>query len=136
MRSAGRVTAGLVGGALLLVGCTSGSGPEPVGEAGSCGEISVTDAINADIGPDETVREIVGSGCADGWMFAFPIIGPADGTTEADIEITVVLEAEGQFWIVRDRAEVCGTDDPANQDAYPTDAEVPEDIWPMACRTN
>ena len=41
---------------------------------------------------------------------------------------TVVLQAEGQFWILKDRVEVCGTG--------PDDAEVPSSICEPACNTN
>ncbi len=62
--------------------------------------------------------------CADGWAVAFPEAGPK---AEA-ITVTVVLEAEGQFWIPKNRADVCG--DTA------ADSEVPGSLFRDACQTN
>lgn len=62
--------------------------------------------------------------CAGGWAVAFPEAGPK---AEA-ITVTVVLEAEGQFWIPKNRADVCG--DTA------ADSEVPGSLFRDACQTN
>lgn len=126
----------LAGVGLLLTGCGSSEDPVPVGKASSCGEISITETIQSQIGEDMAVRSIDGSGCDSGWLFAYVTVGAADGNTEGDVTETMVFEAEGQFWIPVDRTAVCGTpaaDDPAKR---PADAEVPESIWPMACNSN
>ena len=60
--------------------------------------------------------------CADGWAYAFLNVGTGD---EA-ISPTVVFEAEGQFWIPKDRATVCKA--PGDQ--------VPAAIYQPACETN
>lgn len=62
--------------------------------------------------------------CAGGWAVAFPDAGPG---AEA-VTVTVVLEAEGQFWIPKDRAQVCGNS--------AADSEVPKQLYRDACQTN
>ena len=62
--------------------------------------------------------------CADGWAVAFPLVGEGEG----QIEVTVVLEAEGQFWVPKDRAKVCGDSS--------ADSEVPGTLYRDACQTN
>ena len=62
--------------------------------------------------------------CADGWAVAFPNVGPK----ETAVTVTVVLEAEGQFWIPKDRAKVCGN--------TAADSQVPKQLFQQACQTN
>ena len=62
--------------------------------------------------------------CADGWAVAFPETGPK----EAAVTVTAVFEAEGQFWVPKDRSKVCG-------DTAAT-SEVPESLYREACQTN
>ena len=94
----------------------SGTTPPAVGGTVKCDEASISKAL-------EGVDGLVGIedyACADGWAYAFV---DTDEYTE-----TVVLQAEGQFWILKDRVDVCGTG--------PDDAEVPASIWEPACNTN
>ena len=60
--------------------------------------------------------------CADGWAYAFINAGTGDEAVTG----TVVFEAEGQFWIPKDRATVCKA--PGDQ--------VPAAIYQPACETN
>jgi hypothetical protein len=62
--------------------------------------------------------------CADGWAVAFPNVGSG----EAEVTVTAVFEAEGQFWIPKDRTEVCGND--------AAKSEVPNSLYKEACQTN
>jgi hypothetical protein len=62
--------------------------------------------------------------CADGWAVAFPDVGPE----QTAVTVTAVFEAEGQFWIPKDRAKVCGEKAP--------DSEVPASLIEQACQTN
>ena len=62
--------------------------------------------------------------CADGWAVAFPNVG----TGEAEVTVTAVFEAEGQFWIPKDRARVCGKS--------AAKSEVPASLYKDACQTN
>jgi len=60
--------------------------------------------------------------CADGWAYAFVNVGSGD----EQVTVTKVFEAEGQFWVEKDRATVC---------AGPGD-QVPASIYRDACETN
>lgn len=62
--------------------------------------------------------------CADGWAVAFPEVGPP----ETSVTVTAVFEAEGQFWVPKDRSKVCG-------DAA-SNSEVPPSLYRDACQTN
>ena len=59
--------------------------------------------------------------CADGWAVAFPNVGSG----QAEVTVTVVFQAEGQFWVPQDRAKVCGNNSP-----------VPKSLYQQACQTN
>lgn len=59
--------------------------------------------------------------CADGWAAVQANVGTG---TEAVTE-TFIFEAEGQFWIPKDRSKVCGQP-----------PEVPEPIRTQACASN
>jgi hypothetical protein len=60
--------------------------------------------------------------CADGWAYAFVNVGSG----EEQYTATLVFEAEGQFWVPKDRAKVCNA--PGDQ--------VPASIYQDACETN
>ena len=103
---------------------------QTVGGTVACDRASVEKGVAAwtkAYGDGERATLPGGSGayrCADGWAVAFPEVGPK---AEA-VTVTVVLEAEGQFWIPKDRAKVCG--DSAG------DSEVPGSLYRDACETN
>jgi hypothetical protein len=42
----------------------------------------------------------------------------------------MIFEAEGQFWIPKSAADVCGT---YGDGTYPSDAMVPESLYDPAC---
>ena len=84
-------------------------------------------------GDGETLFSLDGLECADGWAATFPTIGTTEDNAVTE---TWVFEAEGQFWIQRDRNDVCGTQDANDSQAYPADAQVPEPIYQDACNTN
>ena len=76
-------------------------------------------------GEKATLAEASGSfRCADGWAVAFPDLGPA----ATAVTVTAVFEAEGQFWIPKDRAKVCGDN--------ASDSRVPKSLYRDACQTN
>ena len=62
--------------------------------------------------------------CVDGWAVAFPDVGSG----ETAVTVTAVFEAEGQFWIPKDRDGVCGE--------TAADSQVPESLYRDACQTN
>jgi hypothetical protein len=79
-------------------------------------------AETAEPGTPVALAEPDSFGCADGWAYADVNVGEGEGQfTE-----TRVFEAEGQFWIPKDRTKVCTA--PGN--------EVPEAIYTDACETN
>lgn len=107
-----------------------------VGGTAVCDEASLRSAIEASYsaeGADTKLLRVNEFECSDGWAVVFPDVGTNE---ENAVTVTEVLEAEGQFWLVKDRGAVCGTvsaDDPATR---PDDAQVPTDIWADACNTN
>lgn len=132
--------------ALVLVGCSSDDSsdaaasatPSLIGGTTTCDEATITEAATgaAEAGGEKLVS-LDDFQCADGWAVADATVGPTDGSTEGEVTVTMVFEAEGQFWIPKDRGDVCGTIDSSTATpAYPTDAQVPEAIWPAACLTN
>jgi hypothetical protein len=76
--------------------------------------------------------------CASGWAVVSGILGaadaPADGPQGAPTSF--IFEAEGQFWIPKAVADVCGTPWPntSGTDA-PADALIPADLYASACLT-
>lgn len=119
----------------LLAGCgsssdTAASGDttapvstgEMVGGMATCDAASITDAAKAGEDQPVALAEPDAFKCADGWAYAFVNVGSG----EEQVTVTKVFEAEGQFWIVKDRGDVC--DGPGNQ--------VPAAIYQDACQTN
>jgi hypothetical protein len=107
-----------------------------VGGMATCDEAAfqtaVTDLLAAG-GDGEKLFSIDDFQCVDGWAAVFPTVG----TTEDNaITETLVFQAEGQFWIPKDRMEVCGTANMDDPTAYPADSQVPEALWQPACNTN
>ena len=127
--------------AVLSIGvsaCSSGNegADEPMdGGMALCDEASLSAAISDNLAATESDVSLVSLDdftCLDGWATTSPTIGNVDfsiGTTE-------VFQAEGQFWIPKDRSVVCGTPDMNDPTAYPADSQVPEGIYQDACQTN
>ena len=66
--------------------------------------------------------------CSHGWAVAYGINGAA-GQSDGDASgapANIIFPAEGQFWIPKDPADVCGT---YGDGDYPSDAEIPEDLY-------
>lgn len=66
--------------------------------------------------------------CSDGWAVAYGIDGAA-GQSDGDAmgaPTNIIFQAEGQFWIPKDQADVCGT---YEDGSYPSDAEIPKDLY-------
>lgn len=107
-----------------------------VGGTAVCDEATLSAAISDSLvaaGSQASLISLDGFTCADGWATTFPTIGTDAATA---ITETLVFQAEGQFWIPKDRSEVCGTTDMNDLTAYPADSQVPEGIWQDACQTN
>ena len=67
--------------------------------------------------------------CADGWAVTSGLLASKDNP-QMGAPTSFVFEQEGQFWIPKDKAAVCGTLDGEN---YPSDAEVPEALYTQGC---
>ena len=97
---------------------------QKVGGASTCDKASISKAVentSTKEGP-VTLATSTSFKCADGWAYAFVNVGTGDSQYTA----TQVFEAEGQFWIPKDRMKVCKS--PGN--------EVPAAIYQDACNTN
>lgn len=139
MGSNARATMILLGaGMTALAGCTSASTESAVGGTTSCDVAALTapaaDAVAAD-SPDMKLDQVDDVQCADGWAAVLADISPTDGS-DGGFAVTLVFEAEGQFWIPKDRAKVCGTMSTTDPGARPKDSQVPAAIWPLACNSN
>lgn len=126
--------------AVILAGCGSDddAGNDPVKSekdamivtgSAKCDRASIEDALKAwseaNGGGRATLPDDPGTfRCSDGWAVAFPNVGSG----YSEVTVTAVFEAEGQFWIPKDRSQVCG--DTA------ADSEVPKSLYEAACQTN
>ncbi len=98
---------------------------QKVGGMATCDEASIGKAVEAVGTKSEPVVFNPQSGsfkCADGWAYAYANAG----TGNEQFTETLVFEAEGQFWIPKNREKVCIA--PGNQ--------VPKSIYQDACGTN
>ena len=112
----------LLGGAsLVLVGCSSDLS---VGGTAECNDTTIAEAVTGD--PTFAEYVVTDYKCADGWAFA--AANPAEGQMGAPA--MMIFEAEGQFWIPKSAADVCGT---YGDGSYPSDAMVPESLYDPAC---
>ena len=129
-------------GAAALSGCSFsiGSSSDSSSEGAMVGgmtectlealQSSVDEAAKA-LGPNNVLSDQTLS-CADGWAVVGGILGEADAPSDGPqgAPTTFIFQQEGQFWIPKDKAMVCGT---INGDAYPSDAEVPEALYTEGC---
>ena len=88
----------------------------------ACDAASITKAAQGADDAPVALAEPDSFKCADGWAYAFVNVGSG----EEQYTATLVFEAEGQFWVPKDRAKVCNA---------PGD-EVPAAIYKDACETN
>ena len=95
---------------------------DTVGGTATCDAASLVEAAQ---GADPNVTGLDDPNafkCADGWAYA----SVDTGSGSDQYAVVVVFEAEGQFWVPKDRAEVCTA--PGDQ--------VPESLYQMACETD
>lgn len=104
-----------------------------IGGMATCTQADFGDTIAAGLPKGEVLVSVDSFKCEDGWAYAFATIGDGKGH---NITVTDVFEAEGQFWIPKDRKDVCGTVNPSAPATRPADAQVPAGIWQQACNTN
>ena len=104
-----------------------------IGGMVTCTQADFGDVIAAGLPKGEVLVSVDSFQCDSGWAFAFATLGDGKGH---NIAVTDVFEAEGQFWIPKDRGKVCGTVGLSNPSVRPADSQVPAAIWPSACNTN
>ncbi len=111
---------------LVLAGCSSGSTDDTaVGGTVECNDTTIAEAVNSDPAFDNYVVHTYK--CADGWAYAAL---PSAGQGETGAPAMMIFEAEGQFWIPKSQADVCGT---YTDGTYPSDALIPESLYDPAC---
>ncbi len=135
-------SAGLIG-SLGLAGCSSSStsadvttSPSPsssvIGGMTECTQSAIEPTLKAELKGDVQLMSFNDLMCADGWATVGAVIG--DGKQGAPT--SYIFEQEGQFWIPKQAADVCGTVDyDTDPVEYPSDAQVPEVLFTSACLT-
>ena len=68
--------------------------------------------------------------CADGWAVTSGILASKENP-EMGAPTSFVFEQQGQFWIPKDKATVCGTN-PTTTTA-PADAVIPAELFLAGC---
>lgn len=105
--------------------------PSLIGGMVTCTQGALSDAVQGGMGKGEELVSVNSFRCADGWAVAEVTVGDGKGH---DYDTVVVLEAEGQFWILKDRGKACGTDN--GQMTRPVDAQIPASLWKDGCTTS
>ena len=143
MRKTLVLSTALIIAGLSLAGCSSSDSDTAISESPMVGGMTecTTEAVQPFV--DEAVLALATDGssdnampiddlqCADGWAVVNGVLGPkdapADGPQGAPTKF--IFQAEGQFWILKNQEQVCGT----GGENYSTDAQVPEAIYADAC---
>lgn len=68
--------------------------------------------------------------CADGWAVTSGLLASTQNPQQG-APTSFVFQAEGQFWVVQDKAKVCGTN-PTTTTA-PADATIPASLFLSGC---
>ena len=117
-------------------GSTTGGNDEPIGGTVECSESALRAGLE---GYTDEIVSVNGFECQDGWAVVFLSVDGGSDDPEYTVAGIAVLEAEGQFWISKDRVDVCGSIpeiDDAGQPIRPDDAQVPASLWGAACLGN
>lgn len=127
-------------GAIGCSGATSSSStdePTKVGGTTECTVDAVQPFVTAyvELSDPQNQMPIDDLQCAKGWAVATGILGPKDAPSDGPqgAPTSLVLEAEGQFWIIKDKARVCGTYNADDPESVPDDAEVPAALYVAGC---
>jgi hypothetical protein len=143
-----------------LSACSSSSGSSTAASAAPSGSAvgGMTTCDAATVGPEalkaaqainaNNTFEVQDVACDSGWAVATGILGGSAGEEGAETDsesnsegdnaaaapqgapTSFIFEAEGQFWIPKTAADVCGT---INGTTYPSDAQIPEALFPAGC---
>lgn len=126
--------------ALTLAACASDGSTTPDQTVGGMTECTVEEVqpsvtTYVELADPQNQMPIRDLQCADGWAVASGILGPKDAPVDGPqgAPTSIVLEAEGQFWIVKEKDYVCGTYDPESPEAVPADALIPADLYLSGC---
>ena len=125
---------GLVG----LQGCSDATEPGPkVGGMTECTEEAVGKAASAWVKSlsESNAFELEHLDCAEGWAVASGTLGPEDAPPDGPqgAPTSLIFQQEGQFWIPKQKVDVCGTFNSEAPDRAPADAEVPAALWFPGC---
>ncbi len=112
--SASATSAPMVGG---LTECTKDALAGPATQAAQA------------LGPDN-VYSVDQLSCADGWAVTSGLLA-SKGNPQMGAPTSFVFEQEGQFWVPRDKAKVCGTNPTTT--IPPDDAVIPAALFLAGC---
>ena len=115
---------------------TAAAAASPIGGMTTCDKAALDSSVQAAavaLGADN-VFTIDTVECASGWAVVTGILGAADASADGPMgaPTSLIFEAEGQFWIPKAVADVCGT---ASGTDVPADALIPADLYASACLT-
>ena len=131
---------------LLFAGCSaaSDSGHSSGDESGhavsgsACDEASVGDTLGHIVGEARMVVASIDSlDCSGDWAFASATLADADASATEGEEGMVdvfLLQRDGDIWVLKARETACGTISPGGP--MQADAQVPADLWELACLTS
>jgi len=127
----------LIAGA-ALAGCSSSDNASSdvtptasasmVGGMTECTQAAIKPTLESGLAKDVTLMSWDSLSCADGWAVVSATIG--DG--EHGAPTPFIFEQEGQFWIPKTQADVCGTVK-SMPTVYPDDALIPEALFEGGC---
>ena len=135
MRKTLALSAALAIAGLGLAACSSSDSAEPAASASMVGGMTecTTEAVQPAV--DQAVLALGGDNqmpiedlqCSDGWAVASGTLGPKDAPADGPqgAPTSFIFEQEGQFWIPKDKAQVCGTSE--------SDAQVPAALYTAGC---
>ena len=77
--------------------------------------------------------------CSGDWAFATASLADADADAPASegaegMVDVFLLQRDGDIWVLKARETACGTVSPGGP--RPADAQVPADLWELACLTS
>lgn len=71
--------------------------------------------------------------CSGDWAYVSATVAGRDEGSQPFAEV-FLLQRDVDIWVLKARETACGTFSPGGP--RPTDAEVPADLWEVACLTN
>lgn len=81
------------------------------------------------LGPDN-VYSVDELGCADGWAVTSGVLADKSNPSMG-APTSFVFEQQGQFWVLKDKSKVCGTNPITT--TPPADAEIPAELFVAGC---